>query len=61
MPKNRTYLPDLQKNRIKLREKKTKYTSGSAYLQILGSGSKGAAKSVYFFSDFCRYGVALLF
>ncbi|XP_065203622.1 ribonuclease Z, mitochondrial [Planococcus citri] len=55
MPKNRTYLPDLQKNRIKMREKKTKYTSGTAYLQILGSGCRGGAKSIYFFTDFCRY------
>lgn len=53
MRRNRSYIPDLQKNRIKIREKKGN-SVGHAYLQFLGSGADGAAKSVYLFTDLNR-------
>lgn len=55
MPKNRNYIPDLQKNRRKHQEKKIQKADGPAYLQFLGSGAVGAPRSIYFFTDYNRY------
>lgn len=55
MPKNRSYIPDLQKNRRKHQENKIQKADGPAYLQFLGSGAVGAPRSIYFFTDYNRY------
>ncbi len=58
MPKDRSYIPGLQKNRLKIREKTSNNTYGGAsqcYLQFVGSGAKGAPKSLYLFTDKNRY------
>lgn len=52
MPKNRQYIPGLQKQRMKLREKNSDDEPASiSYLQFLGSGADGAPRSLYFFAS----------
>lgn len=52
MPKNRQYIPGLQKQRMKIREKSCDDEPASiSYLQFLGSGADGAPRSLYFFTN----------
>lgn len=52
MPKNREYIPGLQKQRMKNKEKICDDEPASiGYLQFLGSGANGAPRSLYFFTN----------
>ncbi|XP_045476586.1 ribonuclease Z, mitochondrial isoform X2 [Harmonia axyridis] len=55
MPKNPKHLKEIQKQRLKSKEKSTKYVPGKVTLQVLGTGAKGAPRSLYIFSDQTRY------
>lgn len=55
MPKDRSYIYDLQEQRQRNRMRRSNEASGKCYLQILGSGAPGAPKSVYFFTDHDRW------
>lgn len=54
MPKEPKHIGEAQKQRIKIKQKSSKYTPGRVTLQILGTGAKGAPRSVYLFSDQSR-------
>ena len=51
MPRNTKHTAELQKQRQKLKEKAQKYVPGTVSLQVLGSGAKGAPRSLYMFTD----------
>ncbi|XP_014248785.1 ribonuclease Z, mitochondrial [Cimex lectularius] len=55
MPKEMTHTTDLRKQRVKLKEKGQKYSPSNLSLQVIGSGAKGAPRSLYLFSDQSRY------
>ncbi|XP_050298698.1 ribonuclease Z, mitochondrial isoform X2 [Anthonomus grandis grandis] len=55
MPKEPKHIVEAQKQRIKIKQKNSKYVPGRVTLQILGTGAKGAPRSVYLFSDQNRY------
>lgn len=55
MPKEPKHIAEAQKQRKKIKEKYIKYSPGKVTLQVLGSGAKGAPKSLYVFSDQSRY------
>lgn len=55
MPRNAKNTAELQKQRQKLKEKAQKYVPGTVSLQVLGSGAKGAPRSLYVFTDQFRY------
>ncbi|GLG99578.1 Zinc phosphodiesterase ELAC protein 2, partial [Gryllus bimaculatus] len=55
MPKEVKHTAALQKQRQKLKEKNQKYIPGTVTLKVLGSGAKGAARSLYVFTDQSRY------
>ncbi|XP_026683281.1 ribonuclease Z, mitochondrial [Diaphorina citri] len=46
---------NLKFQRVKMREKSMKYVPGIVNLQVLGSGARGAPKSLYLFTDQSRY------
>lgn len=54
MPKEPKHIVEAQKQRIKIKQKSSKYAPGRVTLQILGTGAKGAPRSVYLFSDQSR-------
>jgi hypothetical protein len=54
MPKDPKHTAELQKQRQKLKEKGQKYVPGIVSLQVLGSGAKGAPRSLYVFTDQSR-------
>jgi hypothetical protein len=54
MPKDTRPTAALQKQRQKCKEKGQKYTPGTVSLQVLGSGAKGAPRSLYVFTDQSR-------
>lgn len=55
MPKVPKHIPEAQKQRRLIKEKFSKYVPGRITLQVLGSGAKGAPRSLYVFSDQSRY------
>ncbi|XP_030751633.1 ribonuclease Z, mitochondrial isoform X3 [Sitophilus oryzae] len=55
MPKEPRHVIAAQKQRIKIKQKSSKYVPGKVHLQILGTGAKGAPGAVYLFSDQSRY------
>nr|CAD7587435.1 unnamed protein product [Timema genevievae] len=55
MPKDTKHTVELQKQRQKLKVKGQKYVPGTVTLHVLGSGAKGAPKSLYVFTDQSRY------
>nr|XP_008197361.1 PREDICTED: ribonuclease Z, mitochondrial isoform X2 [Tribolium castaneum] len=55
MPKEKTHIPEAQKQRRKIKEKFSKYSPGRVTLQVLGTGAEGAPRSLYVFSDQSRY------
>lgn len=55
MPKEVKHTAVLQKQRQKLKEKNQKYIPGTVNLRVLGSGAKGAPRSLYVFTDQSRY------
>lgn len=54
MPKPATHTVALKNHRQKLKEKGQKYSPGTVNLQVLGSGAKGAPRSLYMFTDQSR-------
>lgn len=54
MPRDTRHTAALQKQRQKCKEKGQKYTPGTVSLQVLGSGAKGAPRSLYVFTDQSR-------
>lgn len=54
MPRDTKRTAELQKQRQKLKEKGQKYVPGTVSLQVLGSGAKGAPRSLYVFTDQSR-------
>lgn len=54
MPKDPKHIVETQKQRIKIKEKLSKYVPGKVTLQVLGTGAKGAPRSLYMFSDQSR-------
>ncbi|CAH1391023.1 unnamed protein product [Nezara viridula] len=55
MPRDNTQTQILKKQRVKMKEKSSKYSPGIVNLQILGSGAKGAPTALYLFTDQSRY------
>lgn len=55
MPRDNTQTQILKKQRVKIKEKSSKYSPGIVNLQILGSGAKGAPTALYLFTDQSRY------
>ncbi|XP_014276351.1 ribonuclease Z, mitochondrial isoform X1 [Halyomorpha halys] len=55
MPRDNTQTQILKKQRVKIKEKSSKYSPGIVNLQILGSGAKGAPRALYLFTDQSRY------
>jgi predicted AAA+ superfamily ATPase len=54
MPRDTRHTAELQKQRQKLKEKGQKYVPGTVSLHVLGSGAKGAPRSLYVFTDQSR-------
>jgi hypothetical protein len=54
MPRDTRHTAELQQQRLKLKEKGQKYAPGIVSLQVLGSGAKGAPRSLYVFTDQAR-------
>lgn len=54
MPRNKDHIADAQKQRVRIKEKSSRYIPGTVNLQILGSGAPGAPASVYLFTDQSR-------
>jgi hypothetical protein len=54
MPRDASHTAELLKQRQKLKEKGQKYVPGVVSLQVLGSGAKGAPRSLYVFTDQSR-------
>ena len=54
MPRDTRHTVALQQQRQKLKEKGQKYPPGTVSLQVLGSGAKGAPRSLYVFTDQSR-------
>ncbi|XP_076274808.1 ribonuclease Z isoform X1 [Rhynchophorus ferrugineus] len=55
MPKEPKHILEAQRQRIKIKQKSSKYVPGKVCLQILGTGAKGSPRAVYLFSDQSRY------
>lgn len=55
MPKEPKHIMEAQKQRIKIKEKQQKYVPGKVIVQVLGTGSEGAPKALYMFTDNARY------
>ncbi|KAB0794016.1 hypothetical protein PPYR_13636 [Photinus pyralis] len=55
MPKIPKHIPEAQKQRRLIKEKFSRYVPGRITLQVLGTGAKGAPRSLYVFSDQSRY------
>lgn len=55
MSRNKTHIADAQKQRLRIKEKASRYIPGTVNLQILGSGAPGAPASLYLFTDQSRY------
>ncbi|XP_067005978.2 ribonuclease Z, mitochondrial [Anabrus simplex] len=55
MPKEMKHTAVLQQQRLKLKEKNQKYVPGTVTIKVLGSGAKGAPRSLYIFTDQSRY------
>lgn len=55
MPIDPQHIKQQQRQRIKIKEKNTKYIPGTVNLQILGSGAPGSPASVYLFTDQQRF------
>lgn len=55
MPKEHKHISQAQRQRLKIKEKFSKYVPGCVSLQVLGSGADGAPRSLYLFSDQSRY------
>lgn len=54
MPKEPKHIAAAQRQRLKIKEKFQKYVPGKVTLQVLGTGSEGAPKSLYMFTDQSR-------
>lgn len=54
MPLQRPHVAEAQKQRIRIKEKASRYIPGTVNLQILGSGAPGSPASVYLFTDQSR-------
>lgn len=54
MPKEPKHILEAQKQRRKIKEKLSRYVPGKITLQVLGTGAKGAPRSLYMFSDQSR-------
>lgn len=54
MPKQPKHIAEAQKQRQKIKERISKYVPGRVTLQVLGTGAKGAPRSLYMFSDQSR-------
>ncbi|KAL3273587.1 hypothetical protein HHI36_015020 [Cryptolaemus montrouzieri] len=55
MPKHPKHLGEIQNQRNKNKQKLSKFAPGKVTLQVLGTGTKGAPRSLYVFSDQSRY------
>lgn len=55
MPREPNLNQELQKIRLKIKEKGLKYSPGTVSLQVLGTGAPGAPRSLYLFTDQSRY------
>ncbi|XP_071444662.1 ribonuclease Z, mitochondrial [Hetaerina americana] len=55
MPKEKSARSETLQQRHKMKDKNMKYNPGSVTLQVLGSGAKGAPRSLYVFTDQSRY------
>lgn len=51
MPKDKPHIPKIQAERQLKKMTKTKYPPGVVTLQVLGSGARGAPRSLYIFTD----------
>lgn len=51
MPKDKSHVARLQSERQAKKITKVKYPPGTVTLQVLGSGVRGAPKSLYMFTD----------
>ena len=54
MPKEPKHIAEAQKQRIKIKQKSSRYVPGRVCLQVVGTGAKGAPRAVYLFSDQSR-------
>lgn len=54
MPKEPLHIPQIQKQREKIKERYSKYVPGRVTLQVLGTGAEGAPTALYVFSDQSR-------
>lgn len=54
MPKDPKHIAEAQRQRLKIKEKFTRYIPGRVTLQVLGTGAQGAPRSLYLFSDQSR-------
>lgn len=60
MPKQPKHIAEAQKQRLKIKERLSKYVPGKVTLQVLGTGAKGAPRSLYVFSDQSRQVLQIL-
>lgn len=51
MPKEKPHIPKMQAERQQKKMTKVKYPPGIVTLQVLGSGARGAPRSLYIFTD----------
>lgn len=54
MPKENKHIIEAQKQRIKIKQRLSKYVPGKVTVQVLGSGAEGAPKALYMFTDNSR-------
>lgn len=54
MPKEPKHILEAQRQRIKIKQRSSKYVPGKVCLQILGTGAKGSPRALYLFSDQSR-------
>lgn len=54
MPRNSKHIAEAQKQRLRIKEKASRYIPGTVNLQILGSGAPGSPANVYLFTDQSR-------
>lgn len=55
MPRNKPHIAEAQRQRLRIKEKASRYIPGTVNIQILGCGAPGAPASVYLFTDQSRY------
>lgn len=54
MPRNTTHIVEAQKQRLKIKERSSRFVPGTVNLVVVGSGALGSPASVYLFTDQTR-------